>query len=353
MSQAAQSTQHHLEEQSQYVLEHVLRWLKPSVVPCLMLTCRRLFRLISSNDEMWHHWCFSHWPRLLAQFSSEILPRFLPDDCSFKWLFFCLLKEYPDSLSFSGSATFIDDGRFYIGEWKEGKYDGKGILVNKGPDSMYSGEWKTGKACGKGYYISSEFKRSGQWLHDTLHGFGTEVYLKKCHGKDEKYEGEFQNGHRSGYGIYFYWNGDRYEGNWISESKYGSGKYIWSSGAQFIGTFVGNDREGKGTFIWPNGDRVEGDWKEDLPTEPEKWQHENIKKAIELNRCTGCVEGLRTNRGQLYYRCQTCAVRVCEVCLRNCHSSHPVSAPSWSSLNNCLCCCPKSSLFTEIEASAS
>ena len=40
------------------------------------------------------------------------------------------------------------DGSKYKGEWKDGKYDGQGILKHPDDGGEYEGEWKDGKKCG-------------------------------------------------------------------------------------------------------------------------------------------------------------------------------------------------------------
>ena len=54
------------------------------------------------------------------------------------------------------------------------------------------------------------------------------------------YDGEYKNGIKNGYGIYYYSNGERYEG-------------IFSEGI----------REGKGIFYWKDGSKWEGYFKND------------------------------------------------------------------------------------------
>jgi len=333
-----------LEGLPEHVLQVMMKQVQPRDVKSLLATCRRFWRRISRNRSLWLHWCSSHWPSLFASISFDIDDEpVMPDGCTYRWLFGCLSNEVAslNSSKFSGLGTLCDQTRLYVGEWKNGKYEGKGILHKKIQNTIYCGEWKEGESCGKGSYSSLSFKSSGQWLHDKLNGCGVEVYLKKFQDKDEKYEGEFLNGKRSGSGCYSYWNGDRYEGSWLEDSKTGLGSYIWASGAKFIGHFVENDREGHGKFIWPNGEMREGEWEADKPKQAAEWLHPAIKQAIQANVCTGVVPGLRCNLGQMYYECQTCGGRVCVVCRVTCHSSHPSSLPTWSSLNNCQCPCFK------------
>ncbi len=51
------------------------------------------------------------------------------------------------------------------------------------------------------------------------------------------YEGEFDQGARSGFGSFHYANGARYEGNWKQDMKHGKGKFIFKNGRVYEGMF--------------------------------------------------------------------------------------------------------------------
>lgn len=63
-------------------------------------------------------------------------------------------------------------------------------------------------------------------------------------GKDSlkiRYVGEWKNGFRHGYGVFFYSNGGKYEGLWDSNYKHGFGIFTFHDGSQYVGKFH-NDR---------------------------------------------------------------------------------------------------------------
>ena len=70
--------------------------------------------------------------------------------------------------------TMIEDGNFYEGEFKNGKFDGKGLYKYKNGD-IYRGEFKEGYRDGKGIYLwnDNKFKYDGEWKNDLKHGIGT------------------------------------------------------------------------------------------------------------------------------------------------------------------------------------
>ena len=104
---------------------------------------------------------------------------------------------------------FYDDFK-YEGEMKNGRPDGKGIMIYSN-GNIYKGEFKKGRPDGKGIMTYSN---------------------------GNKYEGEWKKGFRKGKGIYYYLNDNIYDGNWKNGKPNGNGvlnkngfEYngIWSS----------------------------------------------------------------------------------------------------------------------------
>ena len=60
-----------------------------------------------------------------------------------------------------------------------------------------------------------------------------------CYDKNKfnRYVGEWKNGFRHGYGIFFYSNGAKYEGMWDQNYKHGFGVFTFQDGEQYIGRF--------------------------------------------------------------------------------------------------------------------
>ena len=91
------------------------------------------------------------------------------------------------------NETEIDkEGNKYIGEFKNGLRNGKGILYYNSKDyykrNRYEGEWKNGLREGKGI-----------------------LYWNSAN----KYEGDFKKDEIDGKGILYWKNGDKYEGDFI------------------------------------------------------------------------------------------------------------------------------------------
>lgn len=73
-----------------------------------------------------------------------------------------------------------------------------------------------------------------------------------------RYEGDVKNGHRHGYGVYYYHNGDRYEGWWENNEKSGVGTFYYKDGSLYVGQWEGNEKNGLGRFYYRGGDKYYG-----------------------------------------------------------------------------------------------
>ena len=86
-------------------------------------------------------------------------------------------------------------------------------------------------------------------------GIGTMVYPS-----GNRYDGEYQNGYRSGCGTFTFSNGRRYIGQFEADQFNGQGTWILENGERYIGEFKDNRCHGKGTFIFLNGSSKSGVW---------------------------------------------------------------------------------------------
>ena len=91
------------------------------------------------------------------------------------------------------------------------------------------------------------------------HGHGT---LRLLNGN--KYTGEFVHGVFEGHGSYtFHTTNTTYEGQWQNGAKSGRGRETYSDGSVYIGEYAAGEREGKGRMEY-GGDRgvFDGGWKD-------------------------------------------------------------------------------------------
>ena len=154
---------------------------------------------------------------------------------------------------------FYDNGRFKIKSkenWLEIKIDDK---------NYFEGEARCGIPCGKGKEYFNDGKNicfEGEYKNGIRSGFG--IYYNYSGGKI--YEGECENGTPNGYGTIYYENGNKmYEGNWEDDTYHGEGvKYYENGGKEYEGEWKYNEKNGKGTSYYENGNKeYEGEWKDD------------------------------------------------------------------------------------------
>jgi hypothetical protein len=127
------------------------------------------------------------------------------------------------TLSFPNPYMSVYSYGNYIGEKKDGKRHGKGIMYwNSG--AIYKGDWVNDYRHGVGTFKFSNngSKYDGEWKHDKANGKGTFT-----RGNGDKYVGEFKDNKKHGKGI-MYGNsiGIIYKGNWENDLKHGTGEYF-------------------------------------------------------------------------------------------------------------------------------
>ena len=112
------------------------------------------------------------------------------------------------------------NGNYYLGQIKEGKFEGKGELKIEGI-SKYNGEFKNDLPEGKGIFEDYEnnYKYDGDWSLGKKNGRGV---LEFTDGT--KYEGDFKNDLYDGNGIITFNNGNIYEGEFVEGSIKGKGR---------------------------------------------------------------------------------------------------------------------------------
>ena len=205
---------------------------------------------------------------------------------------------------YNGNGIYLyEDGRKYIGEFKNKKFDGHGKFIFKN-GSEYDGEWKNNLPNGQGEYLFSDgsiyigFMKDGQF-----HGQGTITYPKNSEGskRDYKYKGEWKNGLKDGKGTYYSLDGNAYDGEWKYDQRNGLGQYTnWFPYYTYFGEWTNNNYNGIGLMIyldekseiglWLNGSLLEKESSKDAILFLNKNYQNNIYlEKIELLR-TSIIE---------------------------------------------------------------
>ena len=139
-------------------------------------------------------------------------------------LLFTFVAEYKNDKSIRGIYTW-PDGKKYVGEIKDGKFNGQGTFTLPDGDK-FVGEFKYGKRNGQGTYTWP----SGQ-----------------------KFVGEYKDGKKNGQGTHTWPDGQKFVGEFKDGKKNGQGTHTWPSGEKFVGEYKDGEKNGQGTHTWPSG----------------------------------------------------------------------------------------------------
>lgn len=142
----------------------------------------------------------------------------------------------------SGKMVFAktDIRKSYTGQWKNGDFDGEGILLYKNGDS-YSGEFKDGMPHGIGKYMDAEGTYyQGSWEHGMRSGQGQLYANQKL-----VFAGCWSKGRAHGEGTAIYGNGDLEEAIYVEGEKQGQATYYFASGACERGVYVDSQKSGQ------------------------------------------------------------------------------------------------------------
>ncbi len=152
---------------------------------------------------------------------------------------------------FPNYGTFIDfEDHKYVGEMKErnGKYNGKGTFVHFKEKYKYEGEFKDSQRHGYGTFVQedgSTFK--GNWKNGLKHGKGTLVNAVFFRSGEEK-------------GEEFVIDGGPQTGEYIEDHPHGIFNWEMDSGRKYVGEIKGGFFHGKGTLTHPDGKVEKGIW---------------------------------------------------------------------------------------------
>lgn len=234
-------------------------------------------------------WAVDEWA--FALLPEEILEEYTSKEKKIENKNFVYEGEVKNNVADGKGRCVYSDGREYIGEWKEGKMHGEGIL--SWPNgARYEGSFENDRRNGKGTAIQADgAKYIGEWKDDKRHGYGVYTWPSGV-----KYEGAFLNDQRHGQGTQTEPNGEQYVGAWVADKKHGKGIYTWPSGARYEGSFSHGKRTGKGTHQYADGNIYDGDWKND------KCHGKGVFVWSNGEKYEGeFFEGLRHGHGTQYY----------------------------------------------------
>ena len=159
------------------------------------------------------------------------------------------------------TLKFKDESK-YVGEVKNGKPHGKGILIYPENGGKYEGNWKNGKYHGKGKLIY----------------FDGGIYI-----------GDFKNGKCDGYGEFKIRGGQKYLGNWKNGRYHGQGTLVWGK-EKYSGEFKNGEIyvEKQKTFDWR---LLENESEEDYKFKVlEGFNYESVKNNFNFNKFLNLIK---------------------------------------------------------------
>ena len=130
----------------------------------------------------------------------------------------------------NGKFTFIghsynnlyEDGEYYIGQFKNNKFNGRGMI----------------------FYRDNTLKYVGFFINDIYNGEGKLIIAKGCY-----YTGQFKNGKRNGKGILYSEDKVIYKGNFVEDKINGFGRYYYENGLSYEGQIKNGMRHGNGKLL--------------------------------------------------------------------------------------------------------
>lgn len=159
-----------------------------------------------------------------------------------------------------GRLNYEGTGRWYEGDWKYGRWTGRGQLANTDGD-LYEGELLDDHKHGYGIMRFADGRiYDGQFKH------GQMAKGKMTYKDGSYYDGSWLDGMRHGYGRCVFPDNSVYEGNFVNGEFHGKGKMMWNDNGWYYGDWNMGIMDGFGKEVLPNGSiRHDGKWKKGRP----------------------------------------------------------------------------------------
>ena len=190
-----------------------------------------------------------------------------------------------------GKGIYTHDGHRYIGEFKNDSLTGKGLMTYAGGD-IFFGEVNDGARVNGRYFWENGDTYVGEWQNDLENGYGILTYsggdIEEGIWKDGvfQYESKGSNNEEllpdcpsnvdvvwhNCFGIHTFtndeWKGDKYVGEWKDDTLHGLGIYTFSKNSEWKGDkYVGEWKDtllhGLGIYTFADGTSEEGVFKDD------------------------------------------------------------------------------------------
>lgn len=165
--------------------------------------------------------------------------------------------EWNEGKPYTGEGIVPYSIGIYEGKFLKGEKHGEGKFTLK-DGTIYQGAFLNDKRSGKGEFTTKDIHYIGNWLDGKMNGKGIIVFL----ADGSSYDGNFENDKRQGYGKHIYKSeGSTYEGEWGNDKKKGKGKIIYKDGSSYKGDWVNDRKHGEGKLTDAKGKITFGLWK--------------------------------------------------------------------------------------------
>lgn len=110
------------------------------------------------------------------------------------------------------------------------------------------------------YEYAGGDRYEGQFIDDVREGWGSYTWAEGC-----KYAGEWKNAEMDGRGDRTYENGDRFVGDFAHNQAHGKGIKYFADGGRYEGEMSHDSLNGCGTYTWECRDEYHGQFRNDRP----------------------------------------------------------------------------------------
>lgn len=165
-------------------------------------------------------------------------------------------KSASQRQKFTGcKTTNVQSG--YVGEVKKNLREGYGVYTYPNSFFRYEGEWHEGGKDGFGKLKMRDGSfYEGQFINGEIDGTGIRYWAHT----DNTYEGQFENGEMCGMGVMSFGDGSLYEGAWLNNKMEGEGVLKGTDGSGYVGAFHLHKKHGEGKQIYSDTSEYNGGW---------------------------------------------------------------------------------------------